>query len=739
MIRRPSLALLLAVLAAFTLPIRAQEPAPAEAPAPEPIVVTDPVVRALLDTNPDTPEKVVRVINILLDLDQPQLARRMLEQLATSLTDDAALEALAGKLGTAPFERWAAQPELGPTAVELAARLDAAAAKRARDPATLAAALERLSTAGREGQLAAIDELRVGGETSAAALIAALVDPARAAVRPRLRAALAALGADAVGPIGAALASGPPELRAELVQALALMGERDLALDLLPAALDPKTPAALRPIAERSLARLWGKPLSPAAGAAYLLDAARRTYHAPAADAPSGEALAWTWDAMAAQLTSAPVPRRVRDLARAQAWAEAARAIDPRLLDADLVAWGLRIERDLAALEPGAELPSGDGTLRAELAAADVRLLGRLLTASLADGHDEVARVVATAIGEMKNPASADPLAIDAPYIAPLVAAARHPNARVRLAALASMLKVQPGVSYPGMDAVTEQLGYFATGRGLRGAVVAHPRIDVAARWAGYLRELGYAVEVVTGPREVAAAAIATADLELIVLAGRLCWPAAGELVSELRQDVRTARVPIVVLVDPEDLAPAEALARAYPRVIAAIDPVDARGFSVQTAGGLAEWNDLPTADERRAAAQQALGWLADAKATPERVYDLRRVEPAVLAALAWADTAPAAARAAARLGSPAAQRALVDWASQNALPIERRQAAAEAFRASVAEWGLLLTTTEILRQYERYNASERLDAQTQALLGGLLDVIERREAEPAASAAVGP
>jgi len=78
-----------------------------------------------------------------------------------------------------------------------------------------------------------------------------------------------------------------------------------------------------------------------------------------------------------------------------------------------------------------------------------------------------------------------------------------------------------------------------------------------------------------------------------------------------------------------------------------------------------------------------------------------------------------------AHLGTPDAQRALVDVASTNALPLETRQRAAEAFRDSVVRRGKLLTTGEIERQYDRYNASETLDAETQRVLGFVLDVIE--------------
>ena len=78
-------------------------------------------------------------------------------------------------------------------------------------------------------------------------------------------------------------------------------------------------------------------------------------------------------------------------------------------------------------------------------------------------------------------------------------------------------------------------------------------------------------------------------------------------------------------------------------------------------------------------------------------------------------------------LGTPGSQRTLVDLASRSTLPFDLRMAAVESFRTSVEHFGILLTTTQVTRQYERYNESERLDASTQRVLGLLLDCIEAR------------
>ena len=78
-------------------------------------------------------------------------------------------------------------------------------------------------------------------------------------------------------------------------------------------------------------------------------------------------------------------------------------------------------------------------------------------------------------------------------------------------------------------------------------------------------------------------------------------------------------------------------------------------------------------------------------------------------------------------LATPGAQAALVDVASNPSFDLIDRQAAAKAFAAAVARRGVLLTTRAIGTQYDRYNASEGLDAETQQVFGSVLDVIEAR------------
>ena len=96
-----------------------------------------------------------------------------------------------------------------------------------------------------------------------------------------------------------------------------------------------------------------------------------------------------------------------------------------------------------------------------------------------------------------------------------------------------------------------------------------------------------------------------------------------------------------------------------------------------------------------------------------------------MLAGIYHSDKRLYAAGLLAGVGTPRAQMALADLASQNTLPPAQRQTAAAAFARSVEAFGLLLTSEQVRRQYDRYNDSRNLSEESQKVLGALLDTIE--------------
>jgi len=107
--------------------------------------------------------------------------------------------------------------------------------------------------------------------------------------------------------------------------------------------------------------------------------------------------------------------------------------------------------------------------------------------------------------------------------------------------------------------------------------------------------------------------------------------------------------------------------------------------------------------------------------------YGLQDVDEAAIRAFQMPALSPSASQLLGLLGTQKAQLALVEFASQNLRDLQQRQAAAAGFRSAVQRRRLLLTTKEISRQYDRYNASASADKDTQQLLGAILDTIERK------------
>jgi hypothetical protein len=199
-------------------------------------------------------------------------------------------------------------------------------------------------------------------------------------------------------------------------------------------------------------------------------------------------------------------------------------------------------------------------------------------------------------------------------------------------------------------------------------------------------------------------------------------------LLQELRRDRRTALLCVGIAARERFSAQAERLAQpdamskafAWPRDDAAV-----RWQCEQlTAIASRDFVDLAT---RQQQAAETLDLSAELlrSAGKSYLYDMRRVQQGALAALYHPKSAVKATDVLAEMNSAEGQKALVDVASRNTMPLELRTAAAIAFRKNTQKYGIALTTEQIREQYRRYNESEKQDKATQHVLGLVLDCIE--------------
>jgi hypothetical protein len=307
-----------------------------------------------------------------------------------------------------------------------------------------------------------------------------------------------------------------------------------------------------------------------------------------------------------------------------------------------------------------------------------------------------------------------------------LVAAASHPDSTIRFAAVEAILKLQPKQSFVGSSGVADALARFATGAGIDRAVVVDPHGARGRDIAAYLVESGVRAESFVDPIAALAAAVAQADVQLICIDQRFLDPSQGNLLGRLRADFRTARMPVIVFGEPENVERLRSRLYADPYTLVLYRPTTIEHLTTQL-----KLNPLPGAasqvagPERLRRAQFAWAAMRQILESRSTVFNLRPYEATLTAGAASPPLAKAAVGVLGQFGSSAAQRTLADTAGAAALPLELRQAAAAAFCENVVRFGTLLTTAEIARQYQRYNASESLDKPTQDLLASMLDVIE--------------
>lgn len=700
------------------------EAKPAEA-VPAVPALPDPAVEAILEAKPTTPAELFRAATLLVRLKRPDLAKKSLAQLLAAKPDDEAWGKLVDQFGTGEFIALTGKPELNPEAIQVRQTMQAASARRLADPKRLETLIGQLSDPKAEVREQAQRGVLASGQAAVPPLLSALADPQRAAQHPPIRAVLAALKSAAREPLAAALDAPDAALAAQVVAVLAAMDARQAVPYLLAPALSAKSDPALKHAAQAALSDLLGSVPS-ASRAAEMLAAQASVYfqgQQPLAGAVDGQVELWHWDAVARR----PVPETVSvaDAARQVAFRFAREAYriasgEPSLrrlyLATLLEEEAYRLGRD--------KLPAAATPGETEAAAFDVAVLEDALLYTLKQGHPAAATALVRVLGRSGK---VEQVLYHGGAIPPLVQAARHADRRLQMAALAAAVDLKPREPYAGSSFVVEGLSFLAASRGSPRVLAASPRSDEAMQMAAGFIGQGFEIDLAGNGREAVVKAISSPDYEFAYIDAGIDRPSVDFVMQELRRDCRAADLPVAIAARDEHLARAEHVAHNHRLTLAVARPHDAEAqrwqkTQLQELAGL----DFVPYAVRRQQALASLELLAKLLAGPVKAYDVRRLQTPLLTALAAPAFALQAAPLVGQLGTPDSQTALVELASQPVQPFDVRRAAAMAFSASVKKSGVLLTSRQILRQYDRYNQSERLDRNTQAVLGHLLNSLER-------------
>lgn len=703
-----------------------------EQPAIDPKVMDDPVVRRVMIAQPTTPEQLTRAIRVLIQLDRPQAARLLIDRLMGLDADDDTWAELAERFGVGWFSELRMLRSVQPQGKRLAARVLDAFQRRLNDPARLSEAVKLLGDASPGKRKAALLRLRGAGPRGAALLVAALRKPPHADQLTAIQNALLLFKHDAAGPLTAVLETNDPLWKARAAAMVARLEVPDASLLLLAPALSADEDPTYAAAARRAVRQIFGHVPEPTEAVEWLRRRAARLYRGvPVLSPVEAEGDLWHWNADAAKFTVEHVTRRRLDVETARRLAASGLRLAPR--DSALVRLHLSTLAESYVLRRGWETVfeqpiDTEAALWQAALSAGPNVLSEWLDRSRLEGHVPAAVVAARLLGklgrvEVLHTATGQPSA--------LALALRSADERLRFAALEAIVRLDPLRPFPGSSLVPETLGYFATWQGAPLALTADVRLEQAREWAALLQQLGYEAEATNNGRDLFSMAVETADLELILLGMTLDRPTTALLLEELRRDARTANVPIALVATELTLPRARRLAEGDPLTKAILRPHSAEAAAFLTRRlRQATGQHLASRLLRQRFARASIEWIAQWAADPNSPFDLRSLDALLERALDVDPLREGAIAALAHLNTPRAQRALVDLASRTEQPILARQAAAQAFAQSVDRFGILLTNREILRQYDRYNASEHEDEATQQVLASILDTLERPHAQ---------
>jgi len=744
--------------------------APAAAAPTEPEKYNDPAVQALMETNPEKPQDLLNVISLLLDLNQPKPAKTLFKKLLALEIDEAELVALGKKVGSAGLYRIARTPEFKPDAVPFVDKVSAAMNRAARDPAKIEELIERLKQPSLDARLQAVDELRQGRELAAQALLSVLYDPARAEEHASVRTALAAIGGDGIEPLGLIAVFAADAERIEALKVLGAVEASEAAGPLYAGAFGSESSSIVRQVASQGIVRRSGKLPTPISAAAELYLDAKRMYLARPREIELTQVdRQWTWDSALKRPTLAlGADKRLVQLARAALLADIAADISGRDPNAVTLAQTASLEAAMLSkptAKPGASAGEAPAAPAAEPDAAAAKPAApqavdpvAAWNAAMKPTAVELRRLLEFVAANDRSAAAAAAIQLlvraEGPHAvegiggrpSTLVKLTTHPDRRIRFAAMEAIVGLDPKEPFTGSSAVADALGYFASATGTRKVVVADTNASRGRDVGGIATsEFGGRPEVATNARDAVRLVAGDPDVEAVLMYRSMMLAELGQLLAQLRADPRTARLPVFVYCEPNDFERTRSLLSTDPFAFAILQPRTLEMLKAQSGPeviGVVKAQVFP--QQRVSQARTALAAMAKLMASNNKTFNLRPYEAALLSAAWNAATNNEAVPVLAQFGSAAAQRTLADLASAQTWPIETRTAAADGFRESVKRFGILLTTSELSRQYERYNASATADKATQEVLGGLLDTIESRgtktaAAQPGAKSPVAP
>ncbi len=686
------------------------------------------ILKSLRDSDPTTAEELVKAVSVLMDIEVFDEARSYLSQLDKLGLDETKLFELNQNVGADFFLSIHLNDKVQPEGKAFAKKVLAAAENVGKSPARIRELITKLNDENISVRSDAFRKLRRIGEPAVAAMLNTFADSNLKSEFPGIRSGLKLMSVDVQGPLLGAAYSANAQVQAEAIRALGSFRSLEASDALKRAYLSPKVPKYLQDIALNSIKSSGNPHSEPSALEQQLYDRSlqylkgSRKY----AGALLGTVNLWNWDIASKKLVAAEVSVD-----------NASRLIASRLAS-DL--YEIRPDSDrnrqlylLTQLEAAKRLAGRSKKVDAAALVDQLKIDKSELDQTLNQALDLELLPAAVACCEMLAIVGDESvLSTGSGKPGSLVKAILFGDRHLQFAALGAIDAINPKQAFVGSSYVASLAVYLAQSVNQPAGLVGHNRAEEGQTLAAMLGNSGVVGQAVTSSREFFKQATSNPDIEMLFVSDTMARPQYAELIQQLRNDWRTKRLPIAFLY--RDLVRNKRVSfrvRDQDRIIQV-------PFSVNpelVASHVTRLNDLIqplrlTNLDRRRHAALAVRWLEKVASDPANYsfYNLGAQQDALANLLYLPGFAASGSKILASLGTPKAQRELVNFASQSALPIEDREKVVKAFTEAVKRGGTLLTTREIQQQYDRYNASKTEPEETQKILGSILDVLESQK-----------
>lgn len=504
------------------------------------------IIRQLLLEDPSSPLELANAIRLCVQLGRTDVARKFIKTFATTMPSPQECSTIQRSLNSAFLYEIATHPKLQPDGDAFVKTIREGAIKYLRDDARILQLINNLGSDDGFVRRQAASELRTCDINAAVALGVALGDPAHEAYYDNIETALAGMGNVAVEPIIGFLSVEDEKYKARIISVLGKLGATRIADRIVALAVNTPAASPVSDAAQQALTEIVGVVPTKGEAAEYLEQQFERYLKGDLMlpQDRAGRLILWTYDVE--QKTVVPELRDARTISLVYAASTARNlySLDPE--NSEYKRLFLRSELDSSKVLNGMNKPLADQS-KALIIQESPRYVLSLLEHCLETKHYPAAVGAAEVLGEIGDESllyssSGKPTRI--------IQALNSPNRRVRFAIADAIFKISPRRPFAGSSYVASAAAYFIQTTGIRKTVVGDVKLQRSLKWGGLLSQTGFISDQATTGQELIKLAQKNADYEFIILSEAIQKPGLTDTVYTLRNDPRTADIPIGIIID---------------------------------------------------------------------------------------------------------------------------------------------------------------------------------------------